>query len=138
MCGLKLNGEKLKLEPMQVGQWLGFVIDTIRMQFKVPSLKIAKLEESRFHHFVARVASLINSLFVAVGPIASLFTWQIHCTIQAQSGWDCSLPNSVPLLEGLRFWFLNIEVFNGYGIQPKFSPGAVIFCDASDYAFGSF
>ena len=36
LCGLKLNREKLKLEPMQVGQWLGFVIDTIRMQFKVP------------------------------------------------------------------------------------------------------
>ena len=100
--------------------------------------KSPSLEESRFHHFVARVASLINSLFVAVGPNAGLFTWQIHCTIQAQSGWDCSFPNSVPLLEGLRFWFLNIETFNGYGIQPKFSPGAVIFFDASDYAFGSF
>ena len=37
LCGLELNREKLKLEPMQVGQWLGFVIDTIRMQFKVPS-----------------------------------------------------------------------------------------------------
>ena len=36
LCGLKLNREKLKLEPMQVGQWLSFVIDTIRMQFKVP------------------------------------------------------------------------------------------------------
>ena len=75
---------------------------------------------------------------LAVGPNAGLFTWQIHCTIQAQSGWDCSFPNSVPLLEGLRFWFLNIETFNGYGIRPKFSPGAVIFCDASDYSYGSF
>ena len=51
-----------------------------------------------------------------------------------------SLAGTVHFLgeEGLRFWFLNIETFNGYGIQPKFSPGAVIFCDASDYAFGSF
>ncbi|CAH3151949.1 unnamed protein product [Pocillopora meandrina] len=29
LCGLKLNNEKSKLEPMQVGQWLGFVTDTI-------------------------------------------------------------------------------------------------------------
>lgn len=43
---------------------------------------------------------------------------------------------SGPLLEEVRFWFLNIETFNGYGIQPKFCPGAAIFCNASDYAFG--
>ena len=55
-----------------------------------------------------------------------------------RSGWDCSFPISVHLLEELRFWFPYIEAFNVYGTQPKFSPGAVIFCDASDYAFGGF
>ena len=34
------------LEPMQVGEWLGFVIDTIKMQFRVPPKKIAKLENN--------------------------------------------------------------------------------------------
>ena len=142
MCGLKLNKEKSKLEPMQVGQWLGFVTDTIAMQFGVPPMKIAKLKSdldfiisSRTVTFrdLARVSGFINSLFVAVDLIASLFTRRIHSTIQA--GWDCTFPISVPLLKGLRFWFLNIEAFDGYGIQPKFSPGVVIFCD---YAFGGF
>ena len=55
-----------------------------------------------------------------------------------RSGWDCSFPISVHLLEELGFWFPYIEAFNVYGTQPKFSPGAVIFCDASDYAFGGF
>ena len=50
--------------------------------------------------------------------------------------WDCSFFLSRPLQEELLFWFANIEAFNGYGIQPKFTPGAVVFCDASDYAFG--
>ena len=127
---------------MQVGQWLGFVTDTIAMQFGVPPMKIAKLKSdldfiisSRTVTFrdLAQVSGFINSLFVTVDLIASLFTWQIHSTIQA--GWDCTFPISVPLLKGLRFWFLNIEAFDGYGIQPNFSPGVVIFCD---YAFGGF
>ena len=94
LCGLKLNKKKSKLEPMQVGQWLSFVIDTIGMQFRVPPEKIAKLKSnldfiisSRTVTFrdLARVTGLINSLFVAVGLIAGLFTRQIHATIQARS-----------------------------------------------------
>ena len=46
LCGVKLNGEKSKLEPMQVRQGLGFVIDTVRMQCRVPSRKIAKLKSN--------------------------------------------------------------------------------------------
>ena len=132
---------------MQVGQWLGFVTDTTAMQFGVPPMKIAQLKSdldfiisSRTVPFrdLAQVSGFINTLFVTVDLIASLFTWQttsiyLHSTIQA--GWDCTFPISVPLLKGLRFWFLNIEAFDGYGIQPKFSPGVVIFCD---YAFGGF
>ena len=135
------------LEPMQVGQWLGFVIDTIKMQFRVPPKKIAKLKSnldsmissgSATFRGLARVAGFINSLYLAVGPIARLFTRQMHATIQARSFWDCSFLLSPPLSEDLRFWFANIEAFNGYGIQPEFTPGAVIFCDASDYAFGGY
>ena len=142
MCGLKLNKEKSKLEPMQVEQWLGFVTDTIGMQFGVPPMKIAQLKSdldfiisSRTVTFrdLGRVSGFINSLLVAVDLIASLFTRQIHSTIQA--GWDCTFPISVPLLKGLHFWFLNIEAFDGYRIQPKFFPGVVIFCDC---AFGGF
>ena len=127
---------------MQVGQWSGLVTDKIGMQFGVPPMKIAQLKSdldffisSRTVNFrdLAWVSGFINSLFVAVDLIASLFTRQINSTIQA--GWDYTFPISVPLLKGLRFWFLNIEAFDGYGIQPKFSPGVVIFCN---YAFGGF
>ena len=80
--GLKLNREKSMLEPMQVGQWLGFVIDTIKMQFRVPPKKIDKLKSnldfmissgSATFRGLARVAGFINSLYLAVGPIARLF-----------------------------------------------------------------
>ena len=122
--GLKLNREKSMLEPMQVGQWRGFVIDTIKMQFRVPPKKIAKLKSnlesmnssgSATFRGLARVAGFINSLYLAVGPVARLFTRQMHATIQARSSWDCSFSLSPALSEELRFWFANIEAFNGYG-----------------------
>jgi len=62
----------------------------------------------------------------------------MHATIQTRLFWDCSFSLSSPLSEELRFWSANIEAFNGYGIQPKLTPGAVPFCDASDYAFGGY
>ena len=80
--GLKLNREKSMLEPMQVGQRLGFVIDTIKMQFRVPPKKIAKLKSnldsmissgSATFRGLAPVAGFINSLYLAVGPIARSF-----------------------------------------------------------------
>ena len=117
------------------------------MQFRVVTKKIAKLKSNlnaiisaRTATFrdLERVAGFINSLYLAVGPIARLFTRQIHLTIKARSRWDCSFSISAPLLEELRIWFSNIEAFNGYGIPPTFFPGAVIICDASDHAFGGF
>ena len=115
------------------------------MQFRVPPNKIPKLKSnldsmisprrSASFRGLARVADFINSLYLPVRPIARIFTRQMHATIQARSFWDCSFSLSSPLSEELRFWFANIEAFNGYGIQPKFTPGAVIFCDGSDYAF---
>ena len=47
LSGLKVNAEKSCLDPMQVGQWLGFIIDTIRpirMQFRILDKKISKLK----------------------------------------------------------------------------------------------
>ena len=135
------------LEPMQVNQWLGFVIDTIKMQFRVPPKKIAKLKSnlnsmissgSTTIRELARAVDFINSLYLAVSPIARLFQRQMPATIQACSFWDCSFSLSSSLAEELHFWFTNIKASNGYGIQPKLTPGAVIFCDASDYAFGGY
>ena len=75
IVGLTLNREKSKLEPMQVGLWLGFVTDTVRMQFRVPPKKTAKLKSnldfiisSRTVTFrdLARKSGFIKSLFAAV------------------------------------------------------------------------
>jgi len=106
------------------------------MQFRVTPKKITKLKinldsmisfGSVTFRELARVAGFINSLYLAVGPIARLFTRQMRATVQARSYWDCSFSHSSPLSEELRFWSTNIEAFNGYGIQFRLTLGAVIF-----------
>ena len=38
----------------------------------------------------------------------------------------------------LKFWYLNVDCFNGYSIRPPPTSSVVIFTDASDVAFGGF
>ncbi|XP_022802165.1 uncharacterized protein LOC111339716 [Stylophora pistillata] len=52
--------------------------------------------------------------------------------------WDHTLRFSPALLEELRFWYSNIDSFNGYSLRPPPDSSAVIFSDASDVAFGGF
>ena len=42
--GLLVNEEKSHWVPMQVGEWLGFVINTISMTFQIPEKKVCKLK----------------------------------------------------------------------------------------------
>ena len=81
LCGLKLNSNKSRLQPMQVGEWLGFVIDTIRMEFCVPVKKLEKLKSSldvmlfagdATFRDLAKLSGFLNSLRLAVGPKARL------------------------------------------------------------------
>ena len=42
--GLLVNEEKSHWVSMQVGEWLGFVINTISMTFRIPEKKVCKLK----------------------------------------------------------------------------------------------
>ena len=42
--GLVQNESKSRWEPVQVGEWLGFLINTIQHIFQVPEAKLAKLK----------------------------------------------------------------------------------------------
>ena len=98
---------------MQIGQWLGFMIDTVRFQFKIPQEKIQKIEKfilsllnSSYVTFrgIARLASLIISVTVAVGPIARLFTCQMYFILLHKRRWDGTFVMPQALLEEVKFW----------------------------------
>jgi len=120
---------KPRWEPVQVGKWLGFLIDTIQHIFQVPEAKLAKLkcllellilDGFSTPRELARVAGFITSVSLAVGPIARLFTRQMHFSIQSRSSWDASFVFSEALLQELKFWFEHIDAFNGYSIRGMF------------------
>lgn len=45
-AGLVQNESKSHWEPVQVGQWLRFQIDTIQHMFQIPEAKLSKLNSS--------------------------------------------------------------------------------------------
>ena len=95
-AGLTVNTEKSHLTPQQRGIWLGFLVDTLKMEFIAPGEKIKALKETLGHllrkNFVnakelARVAGKIISLSPAIGNLTSLFTRQIYKFIEMRKFW---------------------------------------------------
>ena len=123
--GLLVNEEKSHWVPMQVGEWLGFVINTISMTFQIPEKKVCKLKrllnsviqnKSSSYRELARIAGSIISVALAVGPISRLLTRQMYLAIESRSAWDHSFLFPPALLEELKFWFCNIESFNAVSL----------------------
>ena len=135
---------------MQVGEWLGFVINTISMTFRIPEKKVCKLKrllnsfiqnKSSPYRELARITGSIISVVLAVGPISRLLSRQMYLAIESRSAWDHIFLFPPALLEELKFWFCNIESFKGDSIRPPFDSSTVAFSDASDAsdaAFGGF
>ena len=130
---------------MQIGEWLGFVINTIAMTFQIPEAKVRKLksllssairDKYSSYRELARIAGSLTSVALAVGPLSRLFTRQMYLAIESRSAWDHSLHFSSALLEMLRFWYCSIDSFNGYSLRPPPDSSTVIF--SSDVGFGCF
>ena len=89
--GLVQNESKSLWEPVQVGEWFGFLNNTIQHIFSgsrgQESLILDGFSTPRE---LASVAGFITSISLAVGPIARLFTRQMHFCIQSRSSWDAS------------------------------------------------
>ena len=141
------NECKSQWEPVQVGEWLGFLINTIQFMFQIPEAKLAKLKRSlesmildgyATYRELARLAGFIISLSLAVGPIARLFTRQMYFFIQSRPSWDVSFTFSEALLQELKFWLLHIDSFNAFSIRGVFCAESTIYTDASDFAFGGY
>ena len=133
------------MDPVQIGEWLGFVINTVAMTFQISEAKVRKLKSlmssairdtSSSYRELARIAGSLISVALAVGPLSRLFTRQMYLAIESHSAWDHTLHFSSALLEMLRFWYCNIESFNGYSPRPPPDSSTVI-C-SSDVGFGYF
>lgn len=130
-----------------IGTWgiAGVLINTISMKYQIQEKKLAKLKSLLdiciqdghcTYRYLAKIAGSVISRVLEVGPIARLFTRQMYLTIETRSSWDNVVYFSPNLLEELKFWFLNLDCFNGYSIRPPPTPCTIIFTDAIHIAFG--
>ena len=147
-AGLKANETKSHWEPVQVGEWLGIIINTIAMTFHVPQRKIDKLRAlinsmvnstSVVVKDLARLAGQIVSMTLGLGPIARLFTRQMYYRIENRICWNELIEVDSSLLEELQFWLQHVKAFNGYAISRSIaSATAVVYSDASATGYGGY
>ena len=95
-AGFTINTEKSRLQPTQVGEWLGSVINTRDMTFSVPQGKIDKLTSSIYSILLkkrttakelARVAGQLSSMHASLGPIVQVLTRGIYTDITSRKNW---------------------------------------------------
>ena len=110
-----MNEDKSHWDPVQIGQWLGLVINTIAITFQIPEAKVQKLK-SLLSSAIRDKSSSYRELAIifvslAAGPLSRLFTRQMYLAIESRSAWDHTFHFSSALLEELRFWYCNIDSF---------------------------
>lgn len=113
------------MEPRQVGEWLGFVINTILMIFEMPVRKIEKLKaairavlncQSVPATLLVRIAGYLISLNIALGPIARFFTRYMYFVVAFRRSWRDYVYVSEHLSQELKFGLQRVDAFNGYHI----------------------
>ena len=107
-------------------------------RFRLRLLNSAIQNKSSSYCKLTWIAGSIVSVVLAVWPISCLLTRQMHLAIESRSAWDHISLFPPALLEELKFWFCNIESFNGYSIRQPLDSSTVVFSNARDAAFGGF
>ena len=106
LSGFKTNDEKCHWQPMQIGEWLGMIINTVKFQFQISPWKIEKIKKNiayvlasncASYQQLAKIAGFINSLYLAVGPPVRLLSRQLFFLISQRDSWSGHLDCIPPL-----------------------------------------
>ena len=145
-AGFVLSIDKCVLDPVQRGEWLGFIIDLGSGSIFVPPDKIKRLQysiSSSLSDFVqARaIASIIGqiiSMTLAIGPVARLRTRALYALVNRRKCWSDRLPMNGDAKQELLFWNKCLPVFNGREIWFDSGTTRVAYSDASSSGFGGY
>ena len=146
-AGFVINYEKSELEPKQIGEWLGFEIDTRKMTFSVPQKKIEKLRQRLTNTWtngfassrqLSKITGTLTSMERSLGPLVSLMTRCTNLDIASRIELDTVFSISEDCRNELRFWLENIIPSNGYSIKRNHPTSQIIFSDASDHAYSGY
>ena len=114
-AGFTINVEKSTLHPVQVGVWLGFIINTLDFNLSVPTEKIRKLlrmiprnlgENTAPHSAreIAKIAGTLISMSPAIGSLTELFTGKMYRFIDMSRTWDKKHTLDAGTISELKFW----------------------------------
>ena len=148
-CGLTANEQKCTWFPLQIGEWLGMIINTISMTFVMPQKKIDKLSSSvnsilsRPHFLVtakelARIAGQIISMGLALGPVSRLMTRNMYKCVAERQTWFHLFHLDEQTASELVFWRDNMRKYNGYSMKSSPTVTRIVYSDASDTGYGGF
>ena len=146
-AGFVLNVIKTHLEPVQIIDWLGFVIDLREGSFSVPQHKIDRLKSAITNvptlgtitaRSLASIVGQIISMSLAIGPVSRLRTRALYSIINQRIFWSDRLSLSVEAQDELRFWQHNIAQLNGRSIWFSPSVTRVVYSDASGTGCGGY
>lgn len=146
-AGLVLNIAKSNLEPQQLVEWLGFTVDLQVGCFRVPEDKVSRLKsaircispEMPVHaRALASVVGQIISMSVALGPVARLRTRAMYVILNQRRCWSDKLVLSEDASDELRFWFQNVDTFNGQSIWFSAGITRIVYSDASSTGYGGY
>ena len=146
-AGLTVNFQKSNFYPSQIGNWLGFDINTNTMKFFVTKQKIADLlsllsdiskSDVASARQVSKIAGRIISMQLAIGPIARLFTRQMYFSVENSTTWDSTAAIDKNLNQEINFWLNNLKKHNGFEIKVNHAISKVVYSDASDTGYGGY
>jgi hypothetical protein len=145
--GWTINWDKSKLIPQQSQIFLGMVVNSYNMFFKVPAEKMKNIKRDimeiladplkpiKLRH-LARIIGKLMALELAILP-TRLKTWKMlrwknqHLVI----GWEGKLRLSSAVIKEIQWWKDNITNWNGRAIILK-PPQRVVTSDASELGWG--
>lgn len=130
--GLMVKPSKVEAVPTQRIEFLGMMIDTVRMLFTVPEHKVSNLrktvrqtiDKSFLGQLTKRqLAGVIGKVTAMAGAVhpARLHTWPLihELNLYRRDRWDKRLPPLSPeCLSELRWWQLQLRDWNGRSVIP--------------------
>ena len=142
-----LSIAKCMLDPIQRGEWLGFVLDMRVGSFFVPSEKISRLQSSIASldlnqpvqvRAISSVVGQIISMNLAIGPVARLQTRACYSVINQRMTWSDRLLLSDEAKSELTFWKECVPLFNGQPIWFDSGATRIAYSDASSSGYGGY
>lgn len=134
---------KCQLKPLQLLKWLGFLVDSKAIEFRLGPRRMGKLQEalkelrenpSTSPRKLARIAGLLASAAHAVLPV-TLYSRSFYEALSGRESWDQLFPTPKAVKETAEFWLENLEEWNGRRWWPRGTEIRVE-VDASGVGFG--